>query len=104
MGITFRGSLMSQERSTVHPHDQGLPRSVVRKRRRFRRIAYIMLLVTIVTAVPGWLFLGASFWSAKSINSMTFIQGAIAYTLLTISSITLVLGLWYLLLAQVRRV
>jgi zinc-ribbon domain len=88
----------------VHPHDVGLPRSVVRKRRRFRRIGYIMLLVTLVTAIPGWFYFGASLWNAFSINGVTFIQGVVAYTLLIISSVTLVLGLWYLLLAQVRRV
>ncbi|HTV49460.1 MAG TPA: zinc ribbon domain-containing protein [Phycisphaerae bacterium] len=95
---------MSNERSAVHPHDQGLPKSVVRKRKRFRRIAYIMLLITIVTAVPGWFLFGASLWNAFSINGVTVIQGAIAYTLLIVSSVTLVLGLWYLLLAQARRV
>ncbi|MDA8376459.1 MAG: zinc ribbon domain-containing protein [Planctomycetia bacterium] len=88
---------------SLHPHDVGLPASVVRKRKRFRRIAYIMLAVALLTAVPGWYLYGISIWGTFHIGRFTTLQAIVAYSLLIVSSITLVLGLWYLLLAQMRR-
>lgn len=94
---------MTAKTPPLHPHDVGLPASVVRKRKRFRGIAYIMLAVAVLTAVPGWYLYGVSIWGTFHIGRFTTLQAIIAYTLLIVSSITLVLGLWYLLLAQVRR-
>ena len=87
----------------LHPHDVGLPTSVIRKRKRFRRIAYLMLAVAVLTAAPGWYLYGVSIWGTFHIGQFTTLHAIIAYSLLIISTIMLVLGLWYLLLAQVRR-
>ncbi len=87
----------------IHPHDVGLPVGLVRKRRRFRFIAYLMLALAVVTGVPGWFFYGVSILGAFTIRQFTLWQTVVAYSLLIVSSITLLLGLWYLLLAQVRR-
>jgi hypothetical protein len=72
----------------IHPHDVGLPEPAIRIRRRSRRVARIMLTIAVITAMPGWLLL------FSRIKSQSPYQ----------ASVTLVLGLWYLLLAQVERV
>ncbi len=88
----------------VHPHDEGLPQSVIRKRRRFRHIGYWMLLLAVLSAIPGWFVYGvAVIHPLSSGQSHEIFSAVLGYGLLIISSITLVLGLWYLLLAQVRR-
>ncbi len=94
---------MTTSAGQVHPHDVGLPKALIRKRRRFRRIGYLMLLIAACTALPGWFLYGVSIWGAFTVSQVTLPQAIIAYSLLIVSSITLVLGLWYLLLAQVRR-
>ena len=88
----------------LHPHDVGLPAAAIRKRRRSRRLAKIMLSVAIVTAVIGWSLLGNSIFSAIHIKDQAPSLAIIAYGFLIVSSATLVLGLWYILLAQVERV
>lgn len=88
----------------VHPHDEGLPQSVIRKRRRFRRIGYWMLLAAVLSAIPGWfIYVAAVIHPLSSGQNHGILSAVLGYGLLIISSITLVLGLWYLLLAQVRR-
>lgn len=88
----------------VHPHDEGLPQSVILKRKRFRLIGYLMLLIAVLSAAPGWFIYGVSVVNASSVGgNRGDITAIIGYGLLILSSITLVLGLWYLLLAQVRR-
>lgn len=82
----------------THPHDVGLPETIVRKRRRSHRFARFMLTVAVITAIPGWSLLLFRF------KTQAPYQAILAYGLLVVSSITLVLGLWYLLLAQVDRV
>jgi hypothetical protein len=57
-----------------------------------------MLTVAVITALPGWLLL------LSRMKSQEPYQAIFAYALLIVSSVTLVLGLWYLLLAQVERV
>ncbi len=94
---------MTANTPPLHPHDVGLPASVVRKRKHFRRIGYVMLALAVLTAAPGWYLYGVSIWGTFHIGRFTTIQAIVAYSLLIVSSITLVLGLWYLLLAQVRR-
>lgn len=89
--------------SPIHPHDRHLPTAVIRKRRRFRRIAYIMLVVAVLTAAPGWILYGVAIWNVFTLRHFTFLQTITAYGLLIISSVALVLGLLYLLLAQARR-
>ena len=88
----------------VNPHDIGLPEPIIRKRRRSRRMAGIMLGVALATAVAGWSMFGTSIFNAIHIKEEAPSQAIIAYVLLIISSATLVLGFWYLLLAQVQRV
>ncbi len=88
---------------TIHPHDRNLPASVVRKRRRFRRIGYLMLAIAVLTAAPGWALYGVAIWNVFSLRHFTFLHAVVAYGLLIFSSVALVLGLWYLLLAQARR-
>jgi hypothetical protein len=88
----------------THPHDVGLPEPAIRRRRRSRRVARLMLVIAILTAVPGWSLLGTSIFSAIKIQDQSPALAIVAYALLIVSSITLVLGLWYLLLAQVERV
>jgi len=87
----------------IHPHDVGLPEPVIRKRRRSRRLAWIMLSIAIVTAICGWRLLGTSIFSAIHIKDQPPSLAIIAYAFLIVSSATLVLGLWYMLLAQVER-
>jgi len=88
----------------VHPHDVGLPEPVVRRRRRSRRLAKIMLTIAVVTAVAGWPLFGNSIFAAIKIREQPPSLALVAYALLIVSSVTLVLGLWYMLLAQVERV
>jgi hypothetical protein len=88
----------------MHPHDVGLPEPIVRKRRRNRRVAHIMLTIFAITALIGWPIFGGSILSAQRLKSQSPYQAIIAWALLIVSSTTLVLGLWYLLLAQVERV
>ena len=90
--------------SKVHPHDVGLPEPIIRKRRRSRRLATIMLTIALITAAAGWIIFGNSIFSAIRIREQPPSLAIIAYGFLIISSVTLVLGLWYLLLAQVDRV
>lgn len=87
-----------------NPHDVDLPAPLVKKRRQARSVAHWMLLVAGVTAVPGWLLYGTSFHYAVNLTAEPAYRVILAWALLLISSVTLVLGLWYLLLAQVRRI
>ncbi len=82
----------------IHPHDVGLPEPAIRKRRKSRRFARIMLTIAVITALAGWPLLG---FRMRTQNPY---QAIIAWAILIVSSVTLVLGLWYLLLAQVERV
>lgn len=100
---TFIADHMPENNAQLHPHDIGLPVGVVRKRRRFRNIGYLMLALAVISGLPGWYFYGVSILDAFTISNFTVWQAVAAYSLLIISSITLLLGLWYLLLAQVRR-
>jgi hypothetical protein len=84
--------------------DEGLSESAIRTRRRCRRVARIMLIVAILTAMAGWSIFGTSIFSAIKLKEQSPYQAIVAYGLLIVSSATLVLGLWYLLLAQVQRV
>jgi hypothetical protein len=88
----------------VHPHDVGLPEPIIRKRRKSRRMAAIMLGVALATAGAGWAMFGTSVFNAIHIKEESPNRALIAYALLIVSSATLVLGFWYLLLAQVQRV
>ena len=89
----------------IHAHDLGLPAGIIRKRRRARYIAHWMLLVAVLTAITGWTLYGRSFFFALRRPQSPVDYGVMAgYGLLIVSSITLILGLWYLLLAQVHRV
>jgi hypothetical protein len=88
----------------VNPHDIGLPEPIIRQRRRSRRMAVIMLAVALATAAVGWALFGTSIFNAIHIKEEAPSRALIAYALLIISSATLVLGFWYLLLAQVQRV
>ena len=88
----------------VHPHDVGLPEPAVRKRRRSRRLAWIMLTIAVLTAAAGWPLFGNSILFAMRIKDQPPSLALVAYALLIISSVTLVLGLWYMLVAQVERV
>jgi hypothetical protein len=87
----------------VHPHDVGLPEVAVRKRRRSRRLAIIMLVIAGVTATAGAVLFRASVFNAVHIQEQPASLAIVAYAILIVSSVTLVLGLWYLLLAQVER-
>ncbi len=95
---------MASTETQVHPHDVGLPSGVVRKRHRFRYIGYWMITISILTAIPGWAIYGVSIWQALDIRNQPPSRAIFAYALLIISSVTLVLGFWYLLLAHVRRI
>ena len=88
----------------IHPHDVGLPEPAIRKRRRSRRVAHIMLTIFLVTALAGWIIFGDAVRSAVRMKSQNPFQAIGAWALLIVSSTTLVLGLWYLLLAQVERI
>jgi hypothetical protein len=87
----------------VHPHDVGLPAVAVRKRRRSRRLAAIMLAIALVTAGAGWTLFGTSIFNAIHVKEQPASLAIVAYALLIVSSATLVLGFWYMLLAQVER-
>ncbi len=95
-------SMISSQK--VHPHDVGLPEAAVRKRRHSRRLAKIMLAIALVTAAAGWFLFGTSIFNANHIKDQPPSLALVAYGLLFISSVTLVLGFWYMLLAQVERV
>ncbi|HVT80868.1 MAG TPA: hypothetical protein VHM90_09440 [Phycisphaerae bacterium] len=88
----------------VHPHDVGLPEPIVRKRRRSRRLAHIMLTIAIVTAAPGWFLFRTSIFNSIHIQDQPPSLAIFAWAFLIISSATLVIGLWYLLLTQVERI
>lgn len=88
----------------VHPHDEGLPAPVIRKRRHARHVARWMLTIAVLTAIPGWTLYFVAINSARLAGVDNIARPIIAYALLIVSSVTLILGLWYLLLAQVRRI
>ena len=88
----------------VRSYDAGLPEQAVRRRRRSKRFARMMLIIAGFTAMAGWAVFGTSIFSAIQIREQSPYQAIVAYALLIVSSVTLVLGLWYLLLAQVERV
>jgi hypothetical protein len=88
----------------LHPHDIGLTPPAIRNRRHAHRIARWMLTIAILTAIPGWFIFGASILSAITLKTESPFKAVAAYAILIISSVTLILGLWYLLLAQVSRV
>ena len=87
----------------LHPHDVGLSEPAIRKRRRSKRLATIMLSVALVTAALGWPLYGSTIIAALQIKDQPPTRVFIAYALLLVSSVTLVLGFWYALLAQVER-
>ena len=93
--------MLSSEK--ISARDIGLPEPVIRKRRRSRRLAGIMLTIALVTAIAGWGLFGTSIFNAIHIKDQPASLALIAYALLIVSSATLVLGLWYLLLAQMER-
>jgi hypothetical protein len=88
---------------TLHPHDVGLPPATVRKRRHMRRLAVILLAIAGVTLAAGALLFRTSIFNAVHIQDEPASLAIVAYAILIVSSVTLVLGLWYLLLAQVQR-
>jgi hypothetical protein len=97
---------MSQTTPPSRSHDAGLPAKVVRKRRKNRYLAHWMLVIAVLTAVPGWTLY---YFSIRLAQKNPFAERPVllviaAYVFLILSSVTLVLGLWYLLLAQVRRI
>src|ERR1041385_8271442 len=87
----------------IHPHDIGLSETAIRKRQRSRRLARIMLTIALITAAAGWFLFGTSIFNAIHIKDQPPSLAIVAYALLIISSATLVLGFWYILLAQVER-
>lgn len=95
---------MTPAPDNVHPHDIGLPPNLVKSRQKNRSLAYWMLLFTVVAAIPGWILYGMAIRNASKIRQDAPALVIAAYVLIIISSVTLVLGLWYLLLAQVRRI
>lgn len=88
----------------LHPHDVGLPTPVIRQRRHAHRIARWMLLIAGLTALAGWPLYSVSVLAALKSKQESPFRAIVAYALLIISSTTLILGLWYLLLAQVNRI
>ena len=88
----------------LHPHDRGLPAAVIRKRRHAHYLARWMLLIAVLTALAGWAIYGREFFFALWSRPQSPYGVIVGYSLLIISSITLILGLWYLLLAQVQRI
>jgi amino acid transporter len=87
----------------VHPHDVGLPETAVRRRRRSRRLATIMLAIALIIAAGGWFLFVMSMLSAMRVKDQPPSLVIVAYALLIVSSITLVLGFWYMLRAQMER-
>src|SRR6185295_3030742 len=88
----------------VNPHDIGLPEPIVRTRRHSRRMAGIRMVVATTTAAAGWALFGTSIFNAIHIRAEAPSRAIIAYALLVVSGTTLVLGFWYMLLAQVQRI
>jgi len=88
----------------INPEDEGLSEAAIRTRRQSRRLARLMLAITFPTAAAGWALYYISLSSATRIKEQSPYLAIIAYALLIVSSATLVLGLWYLLLAQVQRI
>jgi len=84
--------------------DLKLSESAIRTRRRSRRLATLMLIIALLTATAGWPLFGTSILEALRIKEQSPYRAIIAYALLIVSSATLVLGFWYLLLAQVQRI
>ena len=62
-----------------------------------------MLTVAVVTAAMGWPLYGATMMDALRMRDQPITHVIGAYVLLIVSTITLVLGLWYALLAQMER-
>lgn len=91
-------------RRSTHPHDADLPPRVIRKRRRQRRFARIVIVLAVVFGIGGWVIYATSILNAINIREDSPARVIIAWALLSASSIMLVLGLWYLLLAQVQRI
>jgi hypothetical protein len=87
----------------LNPHDIGLPAPAIRKRRRSRRLSLLMLTIAVITAAMGWPLYGATIIDALRMRDQPLTHVVVAYVLLIISSVTLVLGLWYALLAQMER-
>jgi len=87
----------------IASRDAGLPEASIRRRKRSRRLAVILLIIAFVTAAAGWPLFSTSVFSAIHIKDQPPSLVIIAYALLITSSATLVLGLWYMLLAQVER-
>ena len=87
----------------IHPHDIGLPPATVRKRRHIRRLAVILLAIAAVTAAAGAVLFRTSVFNAVHIQDEPASLVIVAYAILIVFSVTLILGLWYLLLAQVER-
>ena len=67
-------------------------------------MAGVMLGVAVGTAIVGWGLFGTSIFNAIHIKDEAPSRAIIAYGLLVVSGATLVLGFWYLLLAQVQRI
>ncbi len=87
----------------INPHDAGLPEAAVRRRRRSRRLAWIMLSIAVLTAAAGWILFVTSVFSAIHLREQPESLVIVAYGFLIVSSVTLLLGLWYILRAQVER-
>jgi hypothetical protein len=68
-----------------------------------RRLAIVLLAIAAVTAAGGAVLFRASIFNAVHIQDQPASLAIVAYLVLIVSSVTLVLGLWYLLLAQVER-
>ena len=90
--------------ANIHPHDADLPPQVIRKRRRHRRFARLVIVLAVLFGIAGWIIFSTSILAAIHIHEESPFRAIIAYGFLITSSIMLVLGLWYLLLAQVQRI
>jgi hypothetical protein len=90
--------------SKIHPHDVGLSPAAVRKRRRSHRLAFVMISIALLTAAAGWFIYFTSVSHAVTLKDQPPAMAIIAYGFLFISSVTLVLGFWYMLRAQVERI
>jgi hypothetical protein len=62
-----------------------------------------MLTAAVASGVAGWGLYASSISSAVRLREQSPALAIVAYGLLIVSSVTLVLGFWYLLLAQVER-
>jgi hypothetical protein len=96
--------MTKSSRSLQHPHDADLPPKVIRKRRRQRRFARIVIVLAVLFGIGGWALYSNTIRAAINIREDSLSRVIIAWGLLIASSIMLVLGLWYLLLAQVQRI